>query len=148
MLHRLELFVHDVLLSIAGCKNVAFHIFRARFLSVDFKEHIVFGVHKPDAAAVHCGVHHGAKVDGQPKLVICVKPCVVHSVCNVFELEKQGDLPPHGRDQPVSAEQRFGERSAKDWQKSRARMCSKRQKGGQRSASMMAAFFVGSASLT
>ena len=127
MLHRLELFVHDVLLSIAGCKNVAFHIFRARFLSVDFKEHIVFGVHKPDAAAVHCGVHHGAKVDGQPKLVICVKPCVVHSVCNVFELEKQGDLPPPRRNQPVSAEQRFGERSAKDWQKSRARMCWKRQ---------------------
>ena len=94
MLHRLELFVHDVLLSIADCKSVAFHIFRARFLSVDLKEHIVFGVHKTDAAAVHCGVHHGAKVDEQPKLVICVKPCVVNSVCNVFELEKQGDLPP------------------------------------------------------
>ena len=117
MLHRLELFVHDVLLSIADCKSVAFHIFRARFLSVDLKEHIVFGVHKTDAAAVHCGVHHGAKVDEQPKLVICVKPCVVHSVCNVFELEKQDDLPPHRRDQPVSAEQGFGERSEKDWQK-------------------------------
>jgi len=117
MLHRLELFVHHVLLSIAYCKSVAFHIFRARFLSVDLKEHIVFGVHKTDAAAVHCFVHHGAKVDEQPKLVICVKPCVVHSVCNVFELEKQDDLPPHRRDQPVSSEQRFGERSERDWQK-------------------------------
>ena len=48
MLHRLELFVHHVLLSIAYCKSVAFHIFRARFLSVNFKEHIVFGVHKPE----------------------------------------------------------------------------------------------------
>ena len=89
MLHRLELFVHHVLLSIAYCKSVAFHIFRARFLSVDLNEHIVFGVHKTDAAAVHCFVHHGAKVDEQPKLVICVKPCVVHSVCNVFELENR-----------------------------------------------------------
>ena len=56
---------------------------------VDLKEHIVFGVHKTGAAAVYCFVHHGAKVDEQPKLVICVKPCVVHSVCNVFELENR-----------------------------------------------------------
>ena len=43
--------------------------------------------------------------------MICVKPCVVHSVCNdVFELEKPADLPPHRRDQPVSAEKRFGKR--------------------------------------
>lgn len=63
MLHRLELSVHDVLLSIAHSKNVAFHIFRARFLSVDLKEHTSFGVHRTDAASVHCGVRHGAKVD-------------------------------------------------------------------------------------
>ena len=55
-LQRLERFVHDVHLSIADCESVAIHISRARFLSVNLKEHTVFGVHKTDAVSVHCGV--------------------------------------------------------------------------------------------
>ena len=72
ILHRHELFVHDVHLRIADSENVAFHISRASCLSVDLD---VFGVHKTDAAAVHWGVCPGANVDEQPKLVVCVEPC-------------------------------------------------------------------------
>ena len=49
ILHRLELFLHDVHLRIADGENVAFHISRARRLSVDLKEDTVFGVNKTDA---------------------------------------------------------------------------------------------------
>ena len=37
----------------------AFHISRARCLSVDLKEYTICGVNKMDAAALHCGVCHG-----------------------------------------------------------------------------------------
>ena len=90
MLHRLKLFVHHVLLSFANCKSVAFHIFRARFLCRSQGTHRLWcSQDGRRCRALFCFVHHGAKVDEQPKLVICVKPCVVHSVCNVFELENR-----------------------------------------------------------
>ena len=93
-LHRLEPFVHDVHLSIADFESVAIHISRARFLSVNLKEHTVFGVHKTDAASVHCGVQHGPNVDEQPKLV-WVEPCEVHFACDIFGLKVPADLLPH-----------------------------------------------------
>ena len=63
ILHRMELSVHNFQLRIADCENVAFKIFRARGLSIDLKEHTVFGFHKTDAAALHCGVRQGTQVD-------------------------------------------------------------------------------------
>ena len=81
-LHRLELFLHDVHLRNADDENVAFHVSRARHLSVDLKEHTVCGVNKTDATAMHFGVRHGAKVDKQPKLLVCVKPYKVHFAGN------------------------------------------------------------------
>ena len=42
ILHRLELSVHNVHLSIVDCENVASHISGARCLSVDLEEHAVF----------------------------------------------------------------------------------------------------------
>lgn len=82
-----QLSVHNVHLRIADCENVAFQISRTRGLSFDCKEETVFGVHKTDAATVHCGVRHGTKVNDRPKLVIRVKPCEVHSACNFFGLK-------------------------------------------------------------
>ena len=93
-LHRLEPFVHDVHLSIADCESVAIHISRARFLSVNLKEHTVFGVHKTDAASVHCGFQHGPNVDEQLKLV-WVEPREVHFACDIFGLKVPADLLPH-----------------------------------------------------
>lgn len=67
-----QLSVHNVHLRIADCENVAFQISRTRGLSFDCKEETVFGVHKTDAATVHCGVRHGTKVNDRPKLVAVV----------------------------------------------------------------------------
>lgn len=73
---RHELSIQDAHLSIADCEKMAFHISRARCLSIDLKEHTVVSVYKLDAAAVHCCVRHGTKVDKQPKIVVCIESIV------------------------------------------------------------------------
>ena len=89
---RHELSIQDVHLSIADCEKVAFHISRARCLSIDPKEHTVVSVYKLDAAAVHCCVRHGTKVDKQPKIVVCIEHCEGHFAGNVFIY--RGYVPP------------------------------------------------------
>ena len=73
---RHELSIQDAHLSIADCEKMAFHISRARCLSIDLKEHTVVSVYKLDAAAVHCCVRYGTKVDKQPKIVVCIESIV------------------------------------------------------------------------
>ena len=89
---RHELSIQDVHLGIADCEKVAFHVPRARCLSVDLKELTFVSVNKLDAAAVHCCVRHGAKVDKQPKIVVCVEHCEGHFAGNVFIY--RGYVPP------------------------------------------------------
>ena len=95
ILHRLELFVHNVHLSIADSENMAFYTSRARSLSFDFKKLTVVGVHKTDAAAMHLGVRHGIKVNEHPKLIIFAKLCEVHCASDFFGLKETADFPPH-----------------------------------------------------
>lgn len=90
--HRHGLSIQDVHLSIADCEKVAFHISRARCLSIDLKEPTVVSVYKLDAAAVHCCVRHGTKVDKQPKIVVCIEHCEGHFAGNVFIY--RGYVPP------------------------------------------------------
>ena len=65
ILARLELSVHNVHLRIADCEDVTWH-FRfsePEIISVELKEHTVFGVHKTDVTALQFGVRQGTKVD-------------------------------------------------------------------------------------
>ena len=50
-----------------------------------------------DATFLLCGVRHGAKVDKQPELVVCVEPWEVHFAGNFFELNVLADLLPQIR---------------------------------------------------
>ena len=52
-LHRLELTVHNVHLSVTDCEDVTFQISRARGFSFVLKMNTVLCVHKTGATAVH-----------------------------------------------------------------------------------------------
>ena len=65
---------------------MAIHISRARCLSVEFKEHTVFGVLRRQTP------WHGAKVHEQPKFVVCVEPCEGHFGGDVSGLKVPADL--------------------------------------------------------
>ena len=56
--------------------------------------HSVLGVHKMGAAAVHSGVFHGAQIDEQAKLVVCVKLCKIHVAFSFLICKEPADLLP------------------------------------------------------
>ena len=87
--------VHDVHLSIADGVHVAFQISRARGLSFDLKIHTILGVHKTGAAAMHSVAFHGAQIDEQAKLVVCVKLCESHAVFSFPICKEPADLSQH-----------------------------------------------------
>ena len=55
----------------------------------------VLGVHKTGAAAMHSVIFHGAQIDEQAKLVICVKLCESPVAFSLLNCKEPADLLPH-----------------------------------------------------
>jgi len=55
----------------------------------------VLGVHKTGAAAMHSVVFHGAQIDEQAKLVVCVNLCKSRDAFSFLICKEPADLSPH-----------------------------------------------------